>query len=119
MVTQSKALAMTALLGVLVTGLALTSIGIESIVFIASLGIANALVWPAIWPLAIHGLGKFTKTGSAILVMCIAGGAVLPLLYVRLANTPGIGFRDAYWILIPCYAYILFYAIKGHKITKW
>ncbi len=119
MITQSKALTMTSLLGILVTALALTSVGMESIIFIASLGIANALVWPAIWPLAIHGLGKFTKTGSAILVMCIAGGAVLPLLYARLANTPGIGFRDAYWILIPCYAYILFYAVKGHKITKW
>ncbi len=118
-ITQAKALSMTALLGILVTGLALTSEGYESILFIASLGIANALVWPAIWPLAIHGLGKFTKTGSAILVMCIAGGAVMPLLYAQLANTPSIGFKNAYWLLIPIYAYIFFYAVKGHKIFKW
>ena len=118
-ISQARALAATALLGILLTGLAQLTFGHTSIMFIASLGIANALVWPAIWPLAIHGLGKFTKTASAILVMCIAGGAVLPLLYTKLANTSGIGFHDAYWILVPCYIYILFYALKGHKITKW
>ena len=88
-----------------------------SVFFIALLGIANAIMWPAIWPLAINGLGKFTKTGSALLIMGIAGGATLPLLYGKLADV--INPHQAYWIMVPCYLFILFYSIRGHKITKW
>jgi MFS transporter, FHS family, L-fucose permease len=76
-------------------------------------------MWPAIWPLAINGLGKFVKTGSALLIMAIAGGALLPLCYGALADVPSIGLQNAYWILIPCYAFILFYSLKGWKIKQW
>jgi glucose/galactose transporter len=88
-----------------------------SVFFIALLGLANAIMWPAIWPLAIDGLGKFTKIGSSLLIMGIAGGAVLPLLYGRLADlfSP----TRAYWIAVPCYAFILYYALRGHKIRSW
>jgi fucose permease len=84
---------------------------------LALLGLANAMVWPAIWPLALEGLGRHTASGSAVLVMAIAGGALLPLLYGRLADivTP----RSAYWLLLPCYALILWYAASGHKIRSW
>jgi len=87
-----------------------------SVFFIALLGVANAIMWPAIWPLAIEGLGKFTKTGSAILIMGIAGGATLPLLYGKLADiyNPVL----AYWILIPCYIFILYYSVFGFKLKK-
>jgi FHS family L-fucose permease-like MFS transporter len=87
-----------------------------SVFFIALLGIANAIMWPAIWPLAIEGLGKFTKTGSAILIMGIAGGATLPLLYGKLADI--FNPHQAYWIMVPCYIFILYYAAAGHKIRK-
>jgi len=73
-------------------------------------------MWPAIWPLAINGLGKFTKTGSAILIMGIAGGAILPYIYGRLVDIHSIGSQQAYLILLPCYLFILFYAFKGHKV---
>jgi len=88
-----------------------------SVFFIALLGLANAIMWPAIWPLAIDGLGKFTKIGSSLLIMGIAGGALLPLAYGRLTDlfSPA----SAYWITVPCYAYIMYYAVKGHKIRKW
>ncbi|CAM5205295.1 hypothetical protein ALON55S_04710 [Alishewanella longhuensis] len=86
--------------------------------FVALLGLANALVWPAVWPLALAGLGKLTATGSAMLIMGIAGGAVLPLMYGYLAETSG-NSQGAYWILLPCYLFILFYAFKGHKLTAW
>ena len=88
-----------------------------SVFFIALLGLSNAIMWPAIWPLAIDGLGKFTKIGSSLLIMAIAGGALLPLAYGRLADmfSP----VSAYWITVPCYAYILYYAVKGHKMRKW
>ncbi len=88
-----------------------------TVLFIALLGLSNAIVWPAIWPLAIHGLGKFIKTGSALLIMSIAGGALLPLLWGYIADHSGA--QQAYWIGIPCYLFILYFALWGHKVTKW
>ncbi len=119
LISQSKALAVSAIVGVLFSILAIVTHGYISVLFIALLGLANALMWPAIWPLAIQGLGKFTKMGSALLIMAIAGGATLPLLYGKLADVPSIGHQQAYWIMVPCYLFILFYSIKGYKITKW
>jgi glucose/galactose transporter len=116
-IKQQNALALSAVAGIILgTGVLLTT-GYTSIVFIALLGFANALMWPAIFPLAIEGLGKFTKLGSAFLVMGIAGGAVLPQAYGWLApkSGPSIAF---FCIVAPCYAYILFFALKGHAIGK-
>jgi glucose/galactose transporter len=89
----------------------------NTVMCLALLGLANAMVWPAIWPLALHGLGRHTASGSAVLVMAIAGGALLPLLYGHLSDivTP----RSAYWLMLPCYALILWYAAAGHKIRSW
>jgi fucose permease len=87
-----------------------------TVLFVALLGFANALVWPAMWPLAISGLGKFTKTGSAMLIMAIAGGAILPLAYGKLAVN--FSTQTAYWICIPCYLVIMYYAFIGHKAGK-
>lgn len=115
-ISQSRALAISAVLGIALTAAAISLSGYSSVLCIALLGLANALVWPAIWPLAIHGLGRFTKTGSALLIMSIVGGALLSLLWGRLADVVTIGHKNAYLILIPCYTFILFYAIKGHKI---
>lgn len=118
-ISQSKALAISAITGIVFSvGIVFTQ-GYVSVLCIALLGLANALMWPAIWPLAIHGLGKFTKTGSALLIMAIAGGATLPLLYGKLADISSIGHQQAYWIMIPCYLFILHYSIKGYKISKW
>jgi MFS transporter, FHS family, L-fucose permease len=88
-----------------------------TVLFIALLGISNAIVWPAIWPLAIHGLGKFIKTGSALLIMAIAGGAILPLAWGAVSDAAGA--QQAYWIAIPCYLIILYYALYGHKVKRW
>jgi FHS family L-fucose permease-like MFS transporter len=87
-----------------------------TVLFVALLGLANALVWPAVWPLALNGLGRFTKTGSAMLIMAIAGGALLPLLYGRLAVS--FSTQSAYWICVPAYLIIMYYAFIGHKAGK-
>jgi FHS family L-fucose permease-like MFS transporter len=87
-----------------------------TVLFVALLGLANALVWPAMWPLALNGLGKFTKTGSAMLIMAIAGGAVLPLIYGKLAVN--FSTQTAYWICVPSYLIIMYYAFIGHKAGK-
>lgn len=118
LISQEKALAASAIVGILFTIIAVFTEGYTSVLFIALLGLANALVWPAIWPLAIAGLGRFTKTGSALLIMAIAGGALLPLIYGALADNPSIGNQKAYWILVPCYLFILWYAGRGKKSVK-
>lgn len=89
----------------------------DTVMYLALLGFANALVWPSIWPLALEGLGKYTASGSALLIMGIAGGALLPMLYGRVSDASNS--QSAYWIMLPCYALILFYALKGHKMKAW
>jgi len=113
-ISQQTALILSAILGILFSLAAIFTSGTTSIFFIAILGLANALVWPAIWPLAINGLGKFTKTASALLIVGIAGGAVLPRVWASLGESTGL--QQAYWIMVPCYLFILYYAISGHKI---
>ena len=105
-----------ALVGILFSIAAYVTHGYVSIVFIALLGFANSLMWPAIFPLAIKGLGKYTKLGSALLIMAIAGGAVLPQIYAALAKSipTQLAFLSC---MLPCYIYICFYAISGHKDT--
>jgi len=90
----------------------------NSVAFVALLGFANALVWPTIWPLALEGLGKHTAKGSALLIMAIAGGAILPLVFGKVAQMIG-DMQLAYLVGIVCYLFILIYAVKWHKMTSW
>jgi len=88
-----------------------------SIWFVVLLGFANSLVWPGIWPLALDGLGRFTKLGASIMIMGLVGNAILPLLYGYFADLYDV--RLAYWVLFPCYLYLVFYAFYGHRIRRW
>ena len=88
-----------------------------SIWFVVLLGLANSLVWAGIWPLALDGLGRFTKTGASIMIMGLCGNAILPLFYGWIADLYNV--RLAYWVLFPCYLYLVFYAFYGHKARKW
>jgi glucose/galactose transporter len=115
-ISQSKALRICAILGMVLTVAAIGSPRLTSVVFIALLGMANSLIWPSVWPLAIEGLGRFTRIGSSLLIMGNLGGALLPLLYGRLADV--VNPQMAYLIVIPCYFFILYYAISGHKVGK-
>jgi FHS family L-fucose permease-like MFS transporter len=115
--SQSTALKLCALTGIAFSMVIYFTTGYTAITFIALLGLANSLMWPAIWPLALEGLGKFTKIGSALLVMGIAGGAIIPLLYPALRDGAlhlpnNLSFCG---ITLVGYGYILFYALKGHK----
>jgi glucose/galactose transporter len=113
---QTTALKASAILGILFSLAAIYTHGSTSIMFIALLGLANALVWPAVWPLTLDGLGKFTKTGSALLIVGIAGGALIPKLWATLGEK--VGMQQAFWIMVPCYLFILFFGMGGHKIGK-
>lgn len=88
-----------------------------SIWFIVLLGFANSMIWAGIWPLSMDRLGRFIKIGAAILIMGLSGNAVMPLLYGHLADIYGL--QNAYFVLLPCYLYLLFYAYKGYKLERW
>jgi fucose permease len=90
----------------------------DPVALVALLGLSHALVWPSIWPLALKGLGKFTAQGSALLIMSIAGGAILPLVFGQMTQLGG-DMQFSYAITIPCYLFILYYALKGHKVKQW
>jgi len=113
-VSQGMALFLSTLTGIVVTIMVvLLPVGI-SIYLVALLGLANALMWPAIWPLAIADLGKFTKMGSSFLVMGIIGGAFLPLLFGYVADVAS--HKVAYLVCLPAYLYIMYFAFSGSKI---
>ncbi|WP_455497950.1 sugar MFS transporter [Coprobacter sp.] len=88
-----------------------------SIWFLVLMGLPNALIYAGIWPLAINGLGRFTNLGSSLLVMGLCGNAFLPMIYGMLADHYDV--RTGYWVLIPCFLYLIFFAIWGHKIKDW
>lgn len=115
-IKQEHAFVICAILGLLFSIGTLATTGVTSVAFVSLLGLANSLMWPAIWPLALAGVGRFTKAASSLLIMGIAGGAVVPLIYGALADqfTP----HQAYWITVPCYLFILYYALSGHKVGK-
>jgi glucose/galactose transporter len=118
-ISQQLALRISALLGMLFSICIYFTSGYLSITFIALLGLANALMWPSIFPLAISGLGKFTKIGSALLIMGIAGAAVIPPLYAALKDRVHLSTNLSFVICtLPCYVYILYYSISGYKAGK-
>ena len=133
-ISQQKALSISATLGVILT-LAILFVDTQSsiiantvlvplggvqlpdvLLMIAFLGLANAIVWPAVFPLALSGMGKLTSTGSALLVMGIAGGAFGPMFWGLLSGLSSL--QMGYSVMLPCYLFILFYAVKGHKMKK-
>ena len=116
-VSQQRYLAISAVLGVLFSLGAYLTHGYVSVGFVAALGFANAMMWPAIFPLAIKGLGSLTERGSALLIMAIAGGAVVPQLFVHLKQY--VDFQLAFALLmVPCYLYILYYGLAGHRVGQ-
>lgn len=113
-ISQRKALVIATILSMVMVVLAMVTSGHVAVFCFAVLGFSNSVMWPAIWPLALTGVGRFTKLGGALLVMGIVGGAVLPPVYGTLAGL--IHSRQAaYMLMIPCYLYILFYALRGYR----
>jgi len=132
-ISQQKALMVSAVVGLLLTlgivfgdnnSFAIANVVLggvqlpDTLVLIAFLGFANAIVWPAVFPLALSGMGKLTSIGSALLIMGISGGAFGPLFW-SLSTTTSMGEQGAYLVLLPCYLFILFYAVKGCKMKSW
>ena len=125
-ISQTSALKIVSLLGIAASLALIFLPGTLGIYCLALIGFANSLMWPAIWPLAIADLGRFTKTGASMLVMGIVGGAVIPLIFGILVDSfkganalvTTTNLQSAYLIFIPCYLFILYFAIAGHKIRR-
>jgi len=116
-ISQERFLAISAVLGVVLSVGAYSTSGYVSVGFVAALGLANAMMWPAIFPLAIRGLGRFTELGSAFLIMGIAGGAIIPQLFAHLKGH--YDFQAVFCaLMLPCYLYILYYAVRGHAAGR-
>lgn len=109
--TALRICAVTALFGSLMVVLSPVDYSIYFIVFMA---LGCSLMWPALWPLAMTDLGKFTKAGSSLMVIAIVGGALIPTVYGLMKDS--VGAQSAYWVCVPCFLYILYYGLKGHKI---
>lgn len=125
LISQTKALRLFAIIGILASLGVLLLPGEIGIYFLVAIGFANSIMWGAIWPLAIADLGKFTKTGSSLLVMAIVGGAIFPLLFGAIIDLFQTGiapvvsdYKAAYTIFLPAYVFILYFAIAGYKIRK-
>ena len=115
--SQQKALVICTVLGLVLSVLVLILPPTTSIWCLVLLGIPNSLIYAGIWPLAIRGLGKWTSLGSSLLVMALCGNAILSLLYGSASDH--VGLQGAYWLLIPCFAFMIFYALRGYKIERW
>lgn len=116
-IDQRKFLIYSMLLGLLLTIGAVSAPGYASVIFVALLGVSNAIVWPAIWPLAIHNLGDKISQGSALLIMAISGGATLPVLWGWMSDR--YSSHLAYSIVFVCYLFILAYALWGYRLKSW
>ena len=114
--SQRTALTISAILGLVFVVAAMLTNGWISIGFMVLLSFANSLMWPSIWPLALSNLGKFTKIGSALLIMGIVGGGLVPLAYGAMADASNR--QLAYLVTIPLYLFILYYAKKGYRSGK-
>jgi len=124
-VTQKKALIGFAGLGILASLLLIYLPPRLAFFAILLATFSNALMWPAIWPLAIKDLGKFTKAGASLLVMAIVGGAIIPLIFGFIVDAIKTGeealvadYQAAYWVMVPCYLFILYFAAWGHKVRS-
>ncbi|MGJ1514980.1 sugar MFS transporter [Sphingobacterium siyangense] len=125
-ISQSAALKICSIIGIVISLLiVLLEVNVAwfnhdialSVLLISALGLPNALIWASIWPLALKNLGSLSGQASALLIMGLAGNAILPLVYGAVADY--IGLQLAYIVLIPCFGYICFYAFKGYKIYAW
>jgi len=122
-ISQQKALISFAILGIGSSMLLIYSPAQYAFYALLLISFSNSLMWPAIWPLALKDLGKFTKAGASLLIMAIVGGAVIPLIFGTIVDAVKTteqavvaNYQSAYWIMVPCYIFILYFAISGYKI---
>jgi FHS family L-fucose permease-like MFS transporter len=112
-ISAPKALTFVTVLALLFVATAILGHGHVALWAIVSCGLFNSVMWPCIFPMSVAGLGKFTSQGSGILITMVVGGAVIPEIQGLLADS--FGYQHSFAIVLLCYAYILFFALRGHR----
>ena len=113
-ISASKQLLITSLgAGILVLG----GMILNNPYLLVGAGLFHSVMWGAIFSLAIDKLGKYTSAGSGALMMGIVGGAILPLVQGFLADSLG-GWQFTWIIVLIGEAYLLYYALVGHKVRQ-
>src|SRR5437868_1068882 len=112
-IRAQRALAFVSLIASLLVLTTLVAHGHTAMWAIVSCGLFNSIMWPCIFPLSLEGLGRFTSQGSGILVTMVVGGAIIPEIQAFLADR--FGYQPSFVIVLVCYLYILFFALKGHR----
>jgi len=92
---------------------AVASSGLPSVGAIVLIGFFHSIMFPTIFALSIKNLGRYIKRGSSLLVMSIIGGAVCPAIMGRISDLSNI--QRAFFVPLLCYAYVLYFAVAGHK----
>ena len=113
-INQATALKICSVIAILGSILVVIAPSDISIYFVSLMALGCSLMWPALWPLAIADLGRFTKSGSSLLIMAMFGGAVIPTVYGWLKDSYSA--QQAYWLCLPCFLFILYYGMYGCKI---
>lgn len=102
-------------LGALVSALSATFVhGPGAMYALIAVGLFHSIMFPTIFALAIRGLGPLTEEGSGLLIMSIAGGA---LVFIQGNIADRYGLQWAFVVTAICELYVLFYAVWGAKIT--
>ncbi|HYC95702.1 MAG TPA: sugar MFS transporter [Sphingomicrobium sp.] len=78
-------------------------------------GLCHSIMFPAIFAMGIKGLGPLTEEASGLLIMAIAGGA---LVVVQGWLADSYGLQNSFWLTVACELYVLFYALWGSKPTN-
>jgi MFS transporter, FHS family, L-fucose permease len=112
-IRAQRALAFVSLIGCVLIGTTVLTHGHVAMWATVACGLCNSVMWPCIFPLSLTGLGKFTSQGSGILVTMVVGGAVIPEIQGFLADS--FGYQRSFVIVLLCYAYLLYFALKGHR----
>ena len=115
-VSPGKTLAVNALGSILLVLVATLGDGKLAMWALLAVGLCNSIMFPTIFSMALHGLGKFTGQGSGILCMAIVGGAVVPFVQGMFADT--IGLQPSFLVPAVCYLFILYFGMKFANLHK-
>ncbi|MBZ2206291.1 sugar MFS transporter [Massilia soli] len=115
-VSPGKTLAFNALGAIALIVTAIVGEGQVAMWAILAVGLCNSIMFPTIFSMALHGLGKFTGQASGVLCTAIVGGALVPFVQGALADT--IGLQLSFIVPAACYGFILFYGIKYANLHK-
>ncbi|TNY25231.1 L-fucose:H+ symporter permease [Fulvimonas soli] len=109
-------LALFAGINILLLAVTMSTGGTTATWAIVAIGLFNSIMFPTIFTLGIERLGPLTEKASSLLIMAIVGGAVVPQLQGLLADR--IGVQHAFFLPALCYAYIVFYGLRGSRVVE-